>query len=142
MGIASQFLKRCEATFVLVTDDLTSYKGMADKLGLTHQVCQLHVRCWVERTLHELRKSLPEAWQATLAEVKTLLAELSPEGSRRLFELWKPVPERRAGRGQEPSPLGQLRYLLIHLSEHWESYPNSRQRLKHFSINKHNIADV
>jgi len=57
-----------------------------------------------------------------LEEVKHLLAELPLEGSRRLFELWKQIPERRAGRDVPLSPLDQLRYLLIRLSEHWDSY--------------------
>lgn len=106
---------------VLVTDDLASYKGMAEKLGLEHQVCQFHLRRWVGRALHELKESLDEEWQWVLAEVKTLVLELPPEGSRRLFELWKAIPERRK-RDQEMSPLEQLRYLLIRLSENWESY--------------------
>ena len=44
------------------------------------------------------------------------------DGSRRLFELWKQVPERRVGQSGERSPLEQLRYLLIRMSEHWASY--------------------
>jgi transposase-like protein len=107
---------------VLVTDDLAAYRGMAEKLNLEHQVCQFHVRRWVGRTLHELKGSLGEEWQGVLKEVKALLSELPPEGSRRLFELWKAIPERRAGRDQALSPLDQLRYLLLRLSEHWESY--------------------
>jgi DNA-directed RNA polymerase subunit RPC12/RpoP len=107
---------------VLVTDDLFSYRGMAEKLGLEHQVCQFHVRRWVGRALHELKESLPAEWQTVLEEVKTLLSELPPEGSRRLYALWKAIPERRAGRDQPLSALDQLRNLLIRLSEHWESY--------------------
>jgi transposase-like protein len=107
---------------VIVTDDLSIYRPMAEKLGVEHQVCQFHVRRWVGRTLHELKESLPEEWQGVLKEVKTLLSELPPEGSKRLFELWKSVPERRAGRDVPLSPVDQLRYLLVRLSEHWESY--------------------
>jgi hypothetical protein len=51
-----------------------------------------------------------------------LLAELPPEGSRRLFELWKQVPEKRIGQSGEHSPLKKLRYILIRMSEHWASY--------------------
>lgn len=57
-----------------------------------------------------------------LAEIKALLDELPPEGSRRLFELWQLIPERRTGQSGERSPLEKLRYLLIRMSEHWESY--------------------
>jgi transposase-like protein len=107
---------------VIVTDDLFSFRSVAEKLGVEHQVCQFHVRRWVGRTLHELRETVPKEWQWTLDEIKALLAELPPEGSRRLFELWKQVPERRGGQAQPLSPLSQLRDLLIRLSEHWPTY--------------------
>jgi hypothetical protein len=32
---------------VIVTDDLASYRQVAEKLELEHQVCQFHVRRWV-----------------------------------------------------------------------------------------------
>ncbi|OGO72784.1 MAG: hypothetical protein A2Z49_07560 [Chloroflexi bacterium RBG_19FT_COMBO_56_12] len=55
--------------------------------------------------------------------LRGLLTELPLEGSRRLFELWKQIPEPRSGRNGSPlSPLDQLRYLLLRLSEHWDSY--------------------
>jgi hypothetical protein len=57
-----------------------------------------------------------------LDEIKCLLSELPPEGSKRLYERWKQIPERRTGQQGERSPLEQLRHLLIRLSEHWDSY--------------------
>jgi transposase-like protein len=107
---------------VIVTDDLLAYRKVAEKLGLEQQVCQFHVRRWVGKALRELEKSLPEEWLWVLGEIKQLLAELPPQGSRRLFELWKLIPERRTGQSGERSPLEQLRYLLLRLSEHWASY--------------------
>lgn len=107
---------------VIVTDDLASFRSVAEKLGLEHQVCQFHVRRWVGRTLRELKERLPRDWLWVLEEIKSLLEELPPEGSRRLYELWKQIPERRVGQGQPLSPLSQLRALLIRLSEHWHSY--------------------
>ena len=107
---------------VIVTDDLASFRKTAEKLDLEHQVCQFHVRRWVGRTLYQLRETVPKEWLWVLDEIRDLLAELPPEGSRRLFELWKQIPERRIGQSGERSPLEKLRYLLIRLSEHWESY--------------------
>lgn len=107
---------------VVVTDDLASFRSVTPKLGVEHQVCQFHVRRWVGRTLRELSGTVPKDWLWVLNEIKNLLAELPPEGSRRLFELWKQIPERRAGRDVPLSPLDQLRLLLIRLSEHWNSY--------------------
>jgi hypothetical protein len=107
---------------VIVTDDLASFRTVAGKLGLEHQVCQFHVRRWVGRTLYELKEIIPEEWLWVLEEIKSLLAELPPTGKQRLFEIWKQIPERRFGQRGERSPLEQLRYLLIRLSEHWDSY--------------------
>ncbi len=107
---------------VIVTDDLASFRVVAEKLEVEHQVCQFHVRRWVGRTLYELRQTVPKEWLWVLDEIGGLLSELPPKGSRRLFELWKQIPERRAGRNRPRSPLDRLRYLLIRLSEHWDSY--------------------
>jgi len=107
---------------VIVSDDLLSFRKVAEKLGLEHQVCQFHVRRWVCRALYQLRNTVPKEWQWVLDEIWRLLSELPPEGSRRLFELWKQIPERRSGRDGPLSPLDQLRQLLIRLSEHWASY--------------------
>ena len=98
------------------------YKTVAEKLGLAHQVCQFHVRRWVGRTLHELRETVPKDWLWVLDEIKGLLAELPPEGSKRLYELWKQVPGRISAPDQPRLALEQLRNLLIRLSEHWDSY--------------------
>ena len=50
------------------------------------------------------------------------MSSAPPEGSRRLYELWKQIPERRPRPGQVLSPLSQLRDLRIRLREHWPSY--------------------
>lgn len=108
---------------VIVTDDLAIYRPLAEQLGLEHQVCQFHLRRWVGRARRDLAESLPEEWQWVVEEIKQLVEELPPEGSRRLFELWKQIPASRSGKQGEPlSPLEQLRNLLIRLSEHWGSY--------------------
>jgi transposase-like protein len=108
---------------VIVTDDLDSYKVVCRQLDLEQQICQFHVRRWVGRTLHELAGSLPPEWLGVVEEVKQLIADLPAEGDKRLLELWRQIPERRAGRQNEPhSPLDQLRYLLARLMEDWSQY--------------------
>jgi transposase-like protein len=107
---------------VIVTDDLASYKVVARKLDLEHQICQFHVRRWVGRALHDLKESVPKEWLWVLEEIKALLEELPPEGGRRMFELWKQIPERRIGQTGARSALEQLRRLLIRLSEDWPNY--------------------
>jgi hypothetical protein len=107
---------------VIVTDDLNTYRTVAAKLGLEHQLCQFHVRRWVGRTLHALKATIPKKWLWVCDEVQNLLDELPPEGSKRLFELWKQVPPQRSSRDAPLQPLDKLRYLLIRLSEHWPNY--------------------
>jgi hypothetical protein len=53
----------------------------------------INLPIWVGKALRELKESVPEEWRWVLDEIKNLLAELPPEGSRRLFELWKQIPE-------------------------------------------------
>jgi hypothetical protein len=107
---------------VIVTDDLMTYRTVADRLGLEHQVCQFHVRRWVGRTLHELQQGLAEDLQPVLTEIKQLIDDLPAEGGKRLFELWKQVPVQKSARDEPLTPTEQLRNLLIRLSDHWTTY--------------------
>jgi len=108
---------------VIVTDDLMTYRSVADQLGLEHQVCQFHVRRWVGRTLHELKETVPAEWVGVVEETSCIVKDLPVRGDRRLLELWRTIPESRQGRsGSEFSPLDQLRYLLVRLSENWARY--------------------
>lgn len=108
---------------VIVTDDLFSYKQVADQLGLEHQVCQFHLRRWVGRTLHDLKQTLSAEWLPVVEETKTIIAELPLHGDRRLLELCRQIPETRQGRnGSEYTPLDQLRFLLLRLAQDWVRY--------------------
>jgi hypothetical protein len=107
---------------VIVTDDLMTYKRVAENLNLEHQICQFHVRRWVGKALKELRSTLPQEWIWVLDEIKTLISELPPDGNKRLYALWKRVAVGR-GKGTHPlTPVKQLRDLLIRLSETWPSF--------------------
>jgi transposase-like protein len=108
---------------VIVSDDLQSYKQVAEQLNLEHQVCQFHLRRWVGKALHELKESVPAEWLWVVEEIKTLVSELPLQGDRKLLHLWRQIPETRQGRnGSELSPLDQLRYLLVRLAENWARY--------------------
>jgi transposase-like protein len=108
---------------VIVTDDLVSYKQVAEQLSLEQQICQFHLRRWVGRTLRELNRTVPEEWQWVIREVKGLVEELPIQGDKRLLALWRQVPASRKGRKAEPhSPMEQLRYLLARLMTDWEKY--------------------
>jgi len=107
---------------VMVTDDLASYKVVAEKLQLGHQICQFHVRRWVGKALRHLQDTLPEEWRWVLEEVRQLLTVLPPAGSKRLYALWKQLPGRRSKRDQPRSALEQLRDLLLRLCQDWPHY--------------------
>lgn len=108
---------------VIVTDDLMTYRRVADQLGLEQQVCQFHLRRWVGRTLHELARTVPPEWGWVAEETKTLVKELPIQGDRRLLQLWRLIPQTRQGRnGSDLSPLDQLRFLLVRLAENWARY--------------------
>lgn len=46
----------------IVTDYLFSYRQVAEKLELRHQVGQFHVRRWVGKALKDLPGTLPQDW--------------------------------------------------------------------------------
>lgn len=104
---------------VIVTDDLSSYKVVAEKLQLGHQVCQFHVRRWVGKALKDLQETIPKPWLWILDEVRQLLDVLHPEGSQRLYALWKQVPGHSSTSEQSVKP---LRDLLLRLSRDWHLY--------------------
>jgi hypothetical protein len=107
---------------VIVSDDLFSYKVVAEKLQLGHQVCQFHVRRWVGKTLKELQATIPKEWLWVLEEIRELLEFLPPDGSRKLYALWKQLPGRRSKPNQARLALEQLRDLLLRLSQDWQRY--------------------
>jgi len=107
---------------VIVTDDLFSYKVVAEKLQLGHQVCQFHVRRWVGKTLKDLQKTIPKQWLWVLDEIRELLEFLPPDGGHNLYNLWKQLPGRLSKPNQERLALEQLRDLLLRLSQDWQKY--------------------
>lgn len=107
---------------VIVTDDLSSYKVVSEKLQLGHQICQFHVRRWVGRALKELQETVPKEWLWMLEEIHALIDLLPLDGSKTLYALWKQLPGRRSKRDQARSALEQLRDLLLRLSQDWPYY--------------------
>ena len=107
---------------VIVTDDLSSYKVVAEKLQLGHQICQFHVRRWVGKALKEFQETIPMEWLWVLDEIRQLIENLPHEGSKTLYALWKQLPGRRSKRNQARSALEQLRDLLLRLSQDWHNY--------------------
>ena len=89
----------------MVSDDLSTYKPSAERLGVDRQVCLAHVRKNVSRRLNEI-----EGWDRDRDRLWILLIELDCYGGRELIEM-----ERRA-RG-----CPDLRRLVEELCGKWPS---------------------
>jgi hypothetical protein len=120
-----QWLKRLKQKHeigVIVTDDLSTYKELADDLELGHQVCQFHVRRWVGRKLKKLEMDIPPEYQDVIERVRELIADLPKKGGKELYQIWKIMPGRTTKPDEERTPLEQLRDMVLRLSRDWERY--------------------
>ncbi len=107
---------------VLVSDDLASYRVVADQLGIERQGCQFHLLRWVGRALADLQGQLGEAWQPTVAEVRHIVREGAADGDAQLLELWHTLQQVPHGRAGPRTPQTRLWLLILRLSERWQSY--------------------
>jgi len=119
---------------VLISDDLDTYKEVADQLGLDHQICRSHVKRNVddlaEKLEEQLKKKEPEpigldSSQEQLAEdLKTLqnLVRERPEDAmiqlKQLYGRYKDVPH--PGIGQRHDVWYRTRMLVTRLLDRWE----------------------
>lgn len=115
-------LKQRHGIGAIVSDDLASYKEIAEELELGHQVCQFHVRRWVGRALKKLKPDIPPEWQYVLEEIEALIDDLPSKGGKRLHEIWKRMPGRTTKPNEERTPMEKLRDMVLRLSRDWESY--------------------
>jgi len=115
-------LKQKHKIGAIVTDDLATYKEIAEELELGHQVCQFHVRRWVGKALKNLKEELPPEWLHIIPKVQELVNDLPVNGSKVLYELWKEMPGRTTKPNEERTPLEKLRDLVLRLSQDWGRY--------------------
>jgi len=114
-------LKQQHNIGAIVTDDLAMYRTLTEKLELGHQVCHFHVRRWVGRHCWDLDQRLPEEWLWVIERIKVIMEDLPPDGGKQLLDLYRQVPGHLKW-GQERTPLDELRWMLIRISESWERY--------------------
>jgi transposase-like protein len=108
---------------VLVSDDLASYKQVAEMLDLEQQICQFHVRRWVGLAVHDLKETLPPEWIPVAEQVRQILHDLPVEGDKRLVDLSRLFPPSQWGRmGEKWSPVDKLRSLIVRLAQNWAQY--------------------
>ena len=115
-------LKQKHEIGAIVTDDLASYKEIAQELELGHQVCQFHVRRWVGKALKDLQTELPPGWLSLIPKLQELIDELPVNGGKVLYQLWKEIPGRTTRPDEKRTPLEKLRDLVLRLSRDWERY--------------------
>ncbi len=111
---------------VIVTDDLGSYRRVAEELGVYHQVCLWHLWRWVGRALHDLRPQLP-ASAGLITEVWELVRTLPMDGAQRLLQLWAQLPAEGAAFRQKTA-LDRLRHIIQHLHHGWQTYRLAAER--------------
>jgi transposase-like protein len=122
VGTWLKALKQQHNIGAIVTDDLATYKEIAQELELGHQICQFHVRRWVGQALRKLEEELPQEWLHTLSTIQQMVDELPVHGSKVLYEIWKELPGRTRGPDEKRTPLEKLRDLVLRLSRDWERY--------------------
>jgi hypothetical protein len=110
---------------VLVSDDLGSYRTVAETLGLEHQVCAFHLLRWAGRALFHLRSQVPEKWQEVVESAWAVLRARPPDGGKRLFAFYRQVVQ-GVGKRKEGS-LWELARVLLRLSEEWGRYTLDRR---------------
>lgn len=115
-------LKQQHNIGAMVTDDLATYKEIAQELEVGHQICQFHVRRWVGNALQLLEKELPPEWLHVIPKIQDLIHDLPRQGGKVLYELWKEIPGRTTPPDEKRTPLEKLRDLVLRLSRDWERY--------------------
>ena len=70
----------------MVTDDLSTYRPVVERMGIEHQVCIAHVRKNVRRRIDEI-----DGWDWHRARIWRLLTELSEGGGRELLRMERAV---------------------------------------------------
>lgn len=128
---------------VLVTDDLDSYKDVADEVDLDHQICRSHVKRNVDELAQSLHdqlkqrepmpdgvKSSPEQLDLDLQTLQRLVRERPADALEHLEQLYRryqaaPPPTRK---GQRHSVWYRMRMLVTRLWERWHRLTLDQRR--------------
>jgi transposase-like protein len=139
--IVKQVVEQVEAE-VLVSDDLDVYKGVADGLGLDHQICRSHVK----RNVDDLAKSLveqlkkkeplPEGVESSperlLHDVQTLqwLVRARPLDALKTLEemYYRYMAAPTPNKGERHTVWYRMRMLVLRLWERWRRLTLDQRR--------------
>jgi transposase-like protein len=132
LALVREVAKQVQAD-VLVSDDLDTYKQVADELDLDHQICRSHVKRNVDALVMELREQLQggeAAPQGTTLDAATarqdldtlcrLVRERPADGEEQLAQLaerYQKVPAPKEG--ERHTVWYRLRMLITRLWDRW-----------------------
>jgi transposase-like protein len=132
LGVVRTVAEQVQAE-VLVSDDLDTYKRVADTLDLEHQICRSHVKRNVDALAEELEAQLkagepvpagvdssPQRLSDDLQQLRLLVRERPADGEQRLEELYaryQNAPQPAAG--QRHTVWFRLRMLITRLWDRW-----------------------
>jgi hypothetical protein len=118
---------------VIISDDLDTYKAIADGLGLEHQICRSHVKRNVDRLTesieqqlkrHEPRprgvRSSPQRLTKDLEHLQRLVRERPADGPaqlKRMYHRYKAAPTPK--KGERHTVWYRTRMLVTRLWERW-----------------------
>jgi transposase-like protein len=119
---------------VVVTDEQRSYGVVADELGLEQQLCLAHVRKAVSKRVRAIGEHAEREWDdpaalgqlaADLAQIRTLVADVPPDGATDLATLHRRYQAFAAPQAGEPATAGyRMRLFTLDL---WEQWPKLRR---------------
>ena len=116
-----------------LSNDLDTYKRVADTLGLDHQICRAHVKRNVEALAEDLKGQLqaqeplpegvdssPERLEQDLEQLQSLVRTRPADGAQQLERLYTrycqvPLP----ARGERHSVWCRMRMLITRLWDRW-----------------------
>lgn len=127
---------------VLVSDDLDTYKRVADALDLEHQICRSHVKRNVDDLVAELSAQLDQAASSPeggdlsaddvrkhLEQIRLLVRERPEDGEEQLASLYQRYHKvRQPPVGQKHSPWYRMRMLITRLWERWSRLTLDQRR--------------
>ena len=127
---------------VLISDDLDTYKPVADALGLDHQICRNHVKRNVDDLAEGLaeqlraKEPLPEGVVSSptqlltdLETLRQLVRERPPNGEEQLEEMYERYKHaRQPAAGQRHTVWYRIRMLVTRLWDRWRRLTLDQRR--------------
>ena len=128
---------------VLISDDWGAYQGIADDLGLDHQICRNHVKRNVDDRADSMRQQVkrdtiapkgvlsdPEKLEGHLQQLQALIRERPPDASKQLQNLYEKyqAATKPTRKGQKHSVWYRMRSLIVHLWERWQRLTLDQKR--------------